>query len=174
MNEMTNERLERLERECHRLSRQGRHWKLARCLALVGAGVLAICGANQEKPANSVEAEHFVVRDSGGKRRAVLEVNANGMVVLSLADKDEKPRAVIALGNDGSPIVTLQDEQGVRRVSFATSKEFGGSIVNLMDKDGKIRLGLAVRDDGGVPTFDWPAPRFLVHPIRETILEIYM
>jgi hypothetical protein len=154
MDDITNQRLDRLERECHRLTRQGRHRKLAGCLALIGAGILAIGGANQDKPAKSIESEHFVLRDNGGKRRAVLEVNASGMVVLSLSDKDEKPRAVIALANDGSPILSLQDEQGVRRVSFATSKEFGGSVVNLMDKDGKIRLGMAVRDDGGMPTLD--------------------
>jgi hypothetical protein len=84
----------------------------------------------------------------------VLEVNASGHVVLSLADKDEKPRAIIVVANEGSPILSLQDEQGRRRFSLATSKEFGGSVVNLMDTDGKIRLCMSVRDDGGVPTFD--------------------
>jgi hypothetical protein len=154
MDEMTNQRLDRLERECHRLTRQARHWKLVGCMALIGVGVLAICGANQDKPAKSVEAEHFVLRDNAGKRRGVLEVNGGGLVVLSLSDKDEKPRAFIALANDGSPILSLLDEQGRQRVSLNTSKDFGGSVVNLMDMDGKIRLGMAVRDDGGVPTLD--------------------
>jgi hypothetical protein len=154
MDEMTNQRLERLERECHRLTHQARHWKLAGCVALIGAGVLAICGASQDKPVKSVEAEHFVLRDNGGKRRAVLEVNANGHVVLSLSDKNEKPRATIVVANDGSPILSLQDEQGVVRVSLATSKEFGGSVVNLTDTNGKIRIGMSVRDNGGVPTLD--------------------
>jgi hypothetical protein len=97
MDEMTNQRLERLEREYHRLARQSRHWRLAGCLALIGAGVLAICGANQEKAAKSVEAEHFVLRDNGGKKRAVLEVNASGNLVFSLSDKNEKPRASIVV-----------------------------------------------------------------------------
>jgi hypothetical protein len=154
MDEMTYQRLERLERDWHRLTRQTRHWKFAGCLALIGASVLAICGANQDKPAKLVEAEHFVLRDNGGKRRAVLEVNANGHVVLSLSDKEEKPRAAIVVANDGSPILSLQDEKGVVRVSLATSKEFGGSVMNLVDQDGKMRLGLSVRDGGGVPTVD--------------------
>src|SRR5262245_55411008 len=67
MDESTNQRLERLERECHRLTRQGRRWKLAGCLGLIGAIVLAIGGASQDKPAKSVEAEHFVLRDTDGK-----------------------------------------------------------------------------------------------------------
>jgi hypothetical protein len=154
MDEMTNQRLDGLDRECHRLARQARYWKFAGCLALIGAGVLAICGANQERAAQSLEAEHFVLRDHGGKKRAVLEVNANGHVVFSLSDKNEKPRATIVLANDGSPVLSLQDEQGRHRISLATSKAFGGSVVNLVDKDGKIRLGMSVRDDGGVPTLD--------------------
>jgi hypothetical protein len=58
------------------------------------------------------------------------------------------------VADDGSPVLSFNDEKGVSRVSVASSKVFGGSVINLCDADGRLRIGLGVRDDGGVPTVD--------------------
>jgi hypothetical protein len=154
MKDVIIERLERLERECHRLRRQALPWKLAGSLALVGVVVLIIGGSSQKKIPKTIEADQYVLRDEAGKRRAVLEVCTQGHTVLSLSDKNEKPRVTLVVAADGSPVMSLDDENGHSRVSFASSKVFGGSVINLADREGKLRLGMAVRDDGGVPTLD--------------------
>lgn len=155
MDDLMAERLDHLEHLCNRLARQNRRWKLVGITALMGAVLFLVAGANQnDETPKVVEAQKFVLRDKEGKQRAVLEVSSKGAASLHLSDKDETPRIAFIVAEDGSPIATLQDEQGQSRVSFASSKIFGGSVVNLMDPDGKVRLGLAVRDRGGVPTLD--------------------
>lgn len=155
MDNTTAERLERLERRCAQLVRQNRRSKLLGGAALLGLVVMVVAGADpKDKPAKVVEAERFVLRDPGGKQRAVLEVNSRNFTSLTLSDAEAKPRMTFIVTADGSPVVNLADEQGKPRISFASSRVFGGSILNIADKEGKIRVGLAVRDDGGLPTLD--------------------
>src|SRR5262249_5563507 len=108
MDELINQRIERLERECQRQGPEARDWKLAGGLAILVAWVFALGAANQERPAKSVESEQFVLRDRAGKKRAELGVSANGHAMMSLSGGDERPRATLIVANDGTPMLNLQ------------------------------------------------------------------
>ncbi len=97
INDLIIERIERLERECRRLRQQSLPWKLAESLALVGVLVLIVGGANQKKTPKTIKADQFILRGEAGKKRAVLEVSTQGHTVLSLLDKNEKPRVALVV-----------------------------------------------------------------------------
>jgi hypothetical protein len=148
-----SERVTRLEDRCYNLDRQVRRWKLAGASALACCAALVLSGAHSQNVAKTIEAEQFVLRDKDGKRRAVLEVNAKGDTVLQLSDRGEKSRINLIVAEDGSPIVSLQDQKDQPRVSLSVPASINGSVLNLVDPNGQVRLGMGVRKDG-VPTLD--------------------
>src|SRR4051794_27808997 len=74
------ERVERLERE-------NRSWRWLGTAVLIGATALIAGGADQTKV---IEAERILLREKGGKIRAVLEVKDDGTPHLALFDKAGK------------------------------------------------------------------------------------
>lgn len=69
------QRLEHLERE-------GRRWKLAAFLLMLGCLVLLLAGFDSPQPflvkARSVEAQNFVLRDADGQIRARMAIGDDG------------------------------------------------------------------------------------------------
>jgi hypothetical protein len=73
---------------------------------------------------------------------------------------------VYSLAQQGSPTVSLQDEDGKVRARLGLAAE-GSPILRLLNKDGELRAVLGLTgdgtpvmqflDDAGVPTFTAPA-----------------
>src|ERR1700730_2250535 len=112
-------RLERLERASHRSKR-------ITLLVLVGVAAAALVGqAAPHRPAKSLEAEEFVLRDSRGQVRASLGTTQSpGATVLQIHAEHGKPRARITVSSDGT------------------------SSLEVLDAGERVRMLLGVKDNG--------------------------
>jgi hypothetical protein len=81
-----------------------------------------------------VQAERFEVRDSAGRRRAVLGL-VFGKPSLWIADEQGEPRAIVDLLADGEPTLLLLGKQGKAKVAFGLPE--GEPSIALVDEGGK-------------------------------------
>jgi len=165
---MTEERLEKVERELRAAKRRSR-WLLVAlglglgAMALVWASAASVPKAEAQGAADgrTVRANMFILEDENGKPRAALAALKDGPV-LSLFDENGKPRAGLAVAKDG-PRLGLLDENGKYRAALVVAKD--GSRLSLFDETGKERAMLGVAADGpGLVLLDaaekviWSAP----------------
>jgi hypothetical protein len=68
-----------------------------------------------------------------------------GIPMLGLSDEQGKPRAVLALNEDGTGLV-MSDEQGRPRTILALGAS--GSMLTLRDEHGEVRAGIALTKSG--------------------------
>jgi hypothetical protein len=137
---LVTQRLDRVERENRLLKRIG-----AVTVAFVAA-VILMGQATPSKVAKVVEAENFVLRDSSGTARAVLNVSG-GSVNLALADQQGKHRAVLYVLDDGTAGLALRDKDLTRRNVLYLLPD-GSSGLRLAGRDGQKRTDLVVLPDG--------------------------
>jgi hypothetical protein len=136
-----SERVERLERENRGLKRIG-------ALALAGAVAILVAGADAGK---LIEAERFVLKDKGGRKRAELSSDSDGSASLSLFDRSGKVRLRMAIdgAHDGSPrgaaLISVCDNLGRDRIVTQVN-EFGAPQLNFSDDEGKDRLDVVLDD----------------------------
>lgn len=125
-------RLERLERECRRSRR-------TTLVVLVGAAAAILMGqAPPHRMPKSLEAEEFVLRDSRGQVRASLGTAQNpNATVLQIFGENGKPRARIAVSNDGTSSLEVIDSGERVRVLLGV-KDNGSPRIWLGNETGKI------------------------------------
>jgi mono/diheme cytochrome c family protein len=118
---------------------QGLAWTRAGGAILALGGIALVMG--QAKPHQQVprvvEAERFVLRDSGGKVRAELAC-PDDRPCLCLLDEKGNCRTRLALLGDGSAVVSLYDADGTGRVVLRVQPG-GEPSLDLVDKQGKAR-----------------------------------
>jgi hypothetical protein len=127
------ERVERLERECGRLTRANRRWKRLSSAVFAGALAFLSIGADQTKV---VEAEQFVLKAPDGTRRGTIEVDAHGSARVTLVGGGHKGQSSLYAHQNGASGLQLTDEKGQLRL-----------WANLQPPDGNPALVL--RDEGG-------------------------
>jgi hypothetical protein len=98
-------------------------------------------------PAQTVEAERFVLRDRQGNQRALLETRPDGAPRLALRDKDGKDRVELLVAADGAPILNFLDRGGAIRLGLLVAAD-GEPDLNFADHEGDIRLNLGVARSG--------------------------
>lgn len=109
---------------------------------IVLAAVILMAQAAPNSVAKVVEAEQFIVRDTGGKQRGSLGVAPDGAVRLSLLDRDEKRLARLSVLSDGLVQLGLGEDNGNPYIGLSLSKAYQG--LSLTDADGIIRAQLSV------------------------------
>ncbi len=140
------QRLERLERQNRRLRRA---WLVLP--VILAAGLLFQSNAQQGR---SIQAEEFIVIDSGNKPRAALGWRSDGSVGLGLTDPNGKKVAgldvtaagiTLAMGGDDAKSRAVVDVQGT-----------GNATVTLADANRKPRcvMGLAATGDTFLSLYD--------------------
>lgn len=149
------DRLDRLEKANQALSREARRWRRAGVGTLLGAVVLAICGANMAEDDKTVEASHFVLRDEAGRMRGALGMRPDGTPGLGLFDVNGQVRLSFDLASVGTPGVNLYDKGGVLQAALAIRPD-GSPGFGLFDGQGKLRLSLDLGPNSapGVNIFD--------------------
>jgi len=152
------QRLERLERQNRRLRRG---WIVVP--VLLAAGLLFHSNAQQGR---SIQAEEFIVIDSGNKPRAALSWRADGSVGLGLTDPSgnkvagldvtatgitlamggdqAKSRALIEVLPDGTAKIALADASKKPRCVVALAAS-GDNFVGLNDGQGTLRAAMFVQ-----------------------------
>jgi len=133
------QRLEQLERENRRL-------KLAGMIVVVlgGATLLWILG---QLVGRTVEARRFILRDSGGEKRAEIAIGSEGMAGLWLYDKNGKFRATLTVTGAGTPDLVLYDENGRNRAEFGLLPDSSPGLA-LSEQGGVASVGILVTQDG--------------------------
>ncbi len=125
-------RVERLEKQNRRMRR------LCVMLVLTPALVIVAC---QSRPALTVEAQKFVLRDKNGKVRAEIAMNYDigpkGYPVVRLLDEGGKERTTIGAG-----VLNISGEDGTRAV-------FLDDTLQLTNKSGGVTARLSGGDVGG-------------------------
>lgn len=119
-------------------------------LLLVGAGVMM---GQARSNGRTVEAEKFVLRDAGGRKRAELAVPEEGSASLTFFGDQEKARMDVGLSEDGVALLSLSDKGGTTRASLFVSEE-GSATLGLGSAEGHILAILSV------PENDLPYLRF--------------
>jgi hypothetical protein len=128
------QRLDRLERQNRWLKRLG-------AIVLVALG--AVIAMGQAPAKRTVVADEFVLKDSTGMKRAVLELE-RGQPMLTLFDANGKDRTLL-----GTDFISFMDSNNVPRALF------GVGTMNFLSPSGEQRVSLgeeriAFQDSSGV------------------------
>jgi hypothetical protein len=132
--------IETVRQRLDQLERQVRSWRFVSTLCLIALAAIAWLEvvAPHRGPAKVVEAESFILRDAGGRARALLNADAAGAVGFALTNRDGTE--YLSLGIAGA----------------------GGMGVKFRDKNGRVRAAIGVLPDGSpflVPqTIGGPSP----------------
>src|ERR1700730_9968055 len=136
---MTDPTRDTLTTRLERLERASRRSKRITLAVLVGVAAAALVGqAAPHRPAKSLEAEEFVLRDSRGQVRASLGTTQSpGATVLQLHAENGKPRARITVSSDGTSSLEVMDAVEPLRVLVGV-KDNGSPPILLGNETGKI------------------------------------
>lgn len=121
-------------------------------------GLIALAGfaaVRQDEPAledarfRALVAESLTIRDTNGTDRAVLGIGELGSPRLRLMNEKGEARADLALGRAGDPLLGFADESGKARVELSVRGDFGSPGLRIAGTDGrpKAMLGLNERDE---------------------------
>ena len=105
---MSEPTIETLARRLDRVERENRRVKLAGAVVLAIIGTLTLMG--QAARGRTIEAEKFLVRDTNGRQRAALEVDADGSLSLNFYGTDQKPRGGFSVDSSGATLLALTDK----------------------------------------------------------------
>lgn len=119
------QRVDRLERECHR-------WKVFGSAALAVLGLVLLVGATGTRVPKEIRAKRFILVDESGRLRGIFGVVADGSSVLGLAGGQQSGAALTAR-SDGRISLVLTDSNGKRRAVLGV--EPSGSLLKFLDAD---------------------------------------
>jgi hypothetical protein len=159
------ERVSRLELRQARLQRSNKHLRWATGALMLVCGALFTMAQTSATTPDTVEAQQFLLRDSGGKLRGSMGVLSDGAVGLNLSDANGRTRVTLDLASNGTPGVDLYDQGGKERATIALG-DAGEPGIGLYGPDGHLRTsldipkantpGLSFYHDNGKPA--WGAP----------------
>jgi hypothetical protein len=130
-----------LENRLRKLERQNRRLRL-----IVYSGLVAVAGGvlmAQTRPARTIEAERFVVRDGAGNVRAEFGLNDDGMPRLAMYQAAQDIESIWLGVQDAVPLLTLQrvghtfQSQLTEGLFFVRGANSGG--LSLRDRFGSTR-----------------------------------
>lgn len=133
------QRLEKMERQHHRL-------KLMGVVVLVLTTTALLMGQALPK-SQTVEAERVILRDVNGKLRARLAVDTDGRPDLLFYDEAGKLRTRVGIEPKGVVGLVVYDPDEKRRVVFGVGRE-RATGVSFLDADGKHLVFIEVTPEG--------------------------
>ncbi len=116
-------------------------WLTALCFLLT-IGLLALVAWQFVPRARVVEANAFVLRDAQWRRRGALALREDGSPMLRLDNAAGRERVMISAREDGRTVIRLTDGHDVFRARFELDRS-GHPVMLMSDADGKTRLTLA-------------------------------
>lgn len=135
-----------VEQRLDQLERENRRLKLAGIVVVVLGGA-ALLWALSQLVGRTVEARRFILRDSGGEKRAEITIGSEGKAGLWLYDKTGKFRATFTVTATGAPDIILYDENGRNRAEFGLLPDNSPGIA-LSEPGGIASVGILVTQDG--------------------------
>jgi hypothetical protein len=110
-----------------------------------------------------VEAQHFVLRDAEGRKRAELGTSDTNSALLTLYDGNARPRVALYATENGASVLSFEDEHGQPRVMLASSDPGDAKDEDVLtgflmrNREGNLAAGLIV-DAGSNPALDLYSP----------------
>jgi hypothetical protein len=141
---------EMLQRLVH-LERQARRGKMLIGILLLLLGLVVILGATRSPErtiADEIWAERFVIADKTGKIVGLLG-SGSADVGLSLVDRAGRTRLMMTVGADGEPTILLSSARQDHTLTL------GSGAVIVSDQEGRTRLSLSARGQGGPGVMLW-------------------
>ena len=166
------ERLDRLERQNHNFTR------VAAAAPLLAAVILTLgqCGQSTNS-SRTVDARRIVLRDSNGRVRATLEIEAGGPA-LRLFDTNGKQRVSVDAVGD-TPGFEIDDDAGEDLFNLMVRDDDKAPEFNLHDNKGNLRVRLSASEDSAdlalfsgpntVPRIPMPQAELSAEPIGATL-----
>lgn len=135
-----------------------RHW-LYGILALTG-GILGGAIASRLAPAEGlarasshgmhsmkeVKAQKFVLEDSDGTDRGIIQVNSRGFAGIELDDASGRDRAEFHVSSEGTASITFYDADGSKRVQLGSTPE-GRDGLAIFASGGRQLASFSVSED---------------------------
>jgi len=145
--EMMIERIDRLERENHRLAHR-RSQSRRRVLALAASiSTVVLVSTGLQKGPKTIEAERFILRDNDGRMRAE-QVIKEGSVSQTFFDKSGKPRLLTGIDDNGTMGIYLFSEKDKLRLGLSLDADGEASLLGYGKDDDKPRFTLSVQPNG--------------------------
>lgn len=135
------ERMELLEREC-------RWWRRCGVVTAVSLAVALVVGAAREdQPPKSIRAESFSAVDSKGREVIGIRTNPEGGGQVEFFNLAGKRRLLLALDPIADPTISLNDADGLPRISLEFDANLGYGL-SLRDKESRRDMIIASSPDG--------------------------
>lgn len=160
-----NGRLSRLELQQANLQRSNKRLRLMTGALALLCGALVTMGQTNSAVPDVLQAQQFVLRDSGGKVRGGMGIASDGAVGLNFEDPKGHTRVTLDVAANGTPGLDFYDQDGKLRATFALGPA-GEPGLGLYGPDGHLRTsldipkaqtpGLAFYHQDGKPA--WGAP----------------
>jgi hypothetical protein len=121
-------------------------WLTALCTFL-SLGFLALVAWQLVPRTTVVEAHAFVVRDAQWRRRAVLGLGHDGAPMLTLNSRAERSRFMVLARDGGETVIRLTDSADVQRARLVLEPD-GKPALLLSGPDGRPRVAIAPVGEG--------------------------
>ena len=140
------ERVERLERE-------NRRWRRGFTLAMSGALLCVLGGAQQSGTPKIVEAERFVLRDPQGRKRVEL-YEENGQIWQTFLDEDGSKAMSLGMNNH-IPGLFIHPNDSLGGLNLFVAPQDSTARMSFSNREGKERMRFGVRGDGSPYMYYW-------------------
>ena len=105
-----------------------------------------------------VEAQEFILRDHKGRERAKLGLHDNGhgeVAILTLCGKDETPRLMLTVNEDGKPELALVNQKGAPGMVLSLLRYLPGmeGTALLMNSEDERQGAMLFVPEDGLPRF---------------------
>ena len=148
-----NDMFVRLSHRVDQLEQQNRFFKRASVLILVVTTSLLFMGQSK-KQSSVIEGQKFILRDSRGKIRGGLAIDAQGIARLGLADEEGKTHVTLSVNENGRSGLYITDSKRLIRAGLASLAD-GTPDLGLADAQGVVRVGIGF----DISTRGFPAKR---------------
>jgi len=136
-------RLSRLELQQARLQRSNKHLRMMTSALILISGALVTMAQTSSGVPDTLQAQQFLLRDSGGKLRGAMGVTSDGAVGFNLSDSNGRTRVTVDLAANGTPGVDRYDQYGKVRATMALG-EAGEPGIGLYGPNGHLRTSLDI------------------------------
>ncbi len=136
-------RLSRLELQQAILQRSNKRLRLMTGALMLLCGALITMGQTNSAVPETLQAQQFVLRDSGGKVRGAMGMTSDGAVGLDFKDAKGHTRVTLDLAANGTPGLDFFDQDGKLRTTLALGPA-GEPGLGLYGSDGHLRTSLDV------------------------------
>jgi hypothetical protein len=94
-------------------------------------GAILLMGQASTSP-RVIDIQKLILRDVNGKMRAMLYITPENSPTFTISDREGEPRIQMTVGQNGTPVIGLQDKSDILRAMLTTES------LSLYNKNEKL------------------------------------